>query len=68
MTDILGLSAGADEESADSDIMALVEERQEARKAKNFARADEIRDILKERGYAVEDTPQGPKLVVLTSE
>ncbi len=63
MTDILGLSVGENTGQADDDIMALVEERQAARKEKNFARADEIRDMLKARGYAVEDTPQGPKLV-----
>ena len=55
------------EESADDgisqEILDLVEERQAARKAKNFARADEIRDILKAQGFAVEDTPQGPKVV-----
>ena len=58
-----------DEDTEDSgiseDIKALVEERQEARKLKNFVRADEIRDILKQKGYAVEDTAQGAKLVKL---
>ena len=46
---------------ADAEIDALVAERQEAKKAKNFARADEIRAILTARGIVVEDTPQGPK-------
>jgi cysteinyl-tRNA synthetase len=46
---------------ADSEIDALVAERQEAKKAKNFARADEIRAELTARGVVVEDTPQGPK-------
>ncbi len=44
------------------EIMALVEERQTARKEKNWKRADEIRDALKEKGVAVEDTAQGPKV------
>ena len=42
--------------------IALLEERQAVRKAKNFQRADEIRDALKQMGYAVEDTANGPKL------
>ena len=45
------------------DIKALVEERQEARKAKDFKRADEIRDMLKERGIILKDTPQGVQIV-----
>lgn len=45
------------------EILDLVEERQAARKSRNFARADEIRDILKAQGFAVEDTPQGPRVV-----
>ena len=45
----------------DDDIQALIEERLEARKAKNFARSDEIRDLLKEQGSVLEDTPQGTR-------
>jgi cysteinyl-tRNA synthetase len=45
----------------DADIDALVAERHEAKKAKNFARADEIRNDLAARGIVIEDTPQGPK-------
>ena len=45
----------------DDDIQALIEERLEARKAKNFARSDEIRDLLKEQGIVLEDTPQGTR-------
>ena len=44
----------------ESDIQALVDEREEARKLKDFARADVIREKLKERGVAVQDTPAGP--------
>lgn len=60
------LSEESGSESGISDeIEALVEERQQARKTKDFARADEIRDILKKKGFAVEDTPQGAKIVKL---
>lgn len=45
----------------DEEIEALIKERQEARKAKNFARADEIRDILTEKGILLEDTREGVK-------
>jgi cysteinyl-tRNA synthetase len=38
-----------------------VEERAEARKNRNFARADEIRDMLAERGIILEDTPEGTR-------
>ena len=43
----------------DEDIEKLIEERNEARKNKDFARADEIRDMLKEQNIILEDTPQG---------
>lgn len=43
----------------DPEIQKLVDERQEARKAKNFARADEIRDLLKEKGITLKDTAAG---------
>jgi len=43
------------------EIQQLVEERQTARKAKNFKRSDEIRDQLAKQGWVVEDTPKGPR-------
>lgn len=45
------------------EIQALIDERQAARKAKNFVRADEIRDILKEKGITLKDTPQGVQII-----
>jgi len=59
--DVLGIDMAADEDQdmLDKDIELLVEERNEARKNKNFARADEIRDMLKEKSIILEDTPQG---------
>ncbi|MFR6259054.1 MAG: DALR domain-containing protein, partial [Anaerovoracaceae bacterium] len=60
---VVGLLQKEEDDSIDDDIKALVDERQEARKAKNFARADEIRDILKEKGITLKDTPQGVQII-----
>ncbi len=56
---VLGISLRAETELLDEDIDALIEERNEARRRRNFARADEIRDELKEQQIILEDTPQG---------
>ena len=56
LCDILGIITEKKKEILDSDIEALIEERQAARKAKNFARADEIRDQLSDMGIILEDT------------
>lgn len=61
LTDICGLIVEKKEELLDSDIEALIQERQDARKAKNFARADEIRNQLLEMGIVLEDTREGVK-------
>ncbi|MCR5626303.1 MAG: cysteine--tRNA ligase [Lachnospiraceae bacterium] len=61
LTDILGLKIEKEEELLDSDIEKLIEERNQARKDKNFARADEIRDELKAKGIILEDTRAGVK-------
>lgn len=64
LTDVLGVMQHTeDEDSADPEIQALVDERQAARKEKNWAKADEIRDKLKEMGYTIKDTPQGAQLI-----
>lgn len=49
------------EELVDTEIDALIDERNQARKDRNFARSDEIRDLLKEQGIILEDTPQGTR-------
>ncbi|WP_284140993.1 cysteine--tRNA ligase [Virgibacillus sp. LDC-1] len=56
---ILGIELKAEEELLDQDIEALIEERNQARKNRDFSRADEIRDMLKEQNIILEDTPQG---------
>jgi cysteinyl-tRNA synthetase len=50
------------EADAPPEIVALLEARQAARKAKDFKRSDAIRDELKAKGWVIEDTPKGPKL------
>ena len=59
LCDILGIITEKEEELLDSDIEALIEERQQARKNKDFARADAIRAELLEKGIILEDTRQG---------
>jgi cysteinyl-tRNA synthetase len=59
LSGVLGLTLQKEEELLDEQIEALIEERNQARKEKNFARADEIRDLLKEQNIILEDTAQG---------
>ena len=59
LTDILGLEVDKKAELLDDSIEALIEERKQAKKDKNFARADEIRDILLKDGIVLEDTRNG---------
>lgn len=61
LSNICGLLVEKAEEMLDEEIEQLIEERQAARKAKNFARADEIRNMLSERGILLEDTREGVK-------
>ncbi len=58
---VLGIITEKEEDLLDSDIEALIQERQAARKEKNFARADEIRTLLSEKGIILEDTREGVK-------
>lgn len=61
LSDVLGIIVEKKTELLAEDIEALIEERQEARKAKNFARADEIRDELLAKGIILKDTREGVK-------
>lgn len=58
---VLGLLE-TDEALDDQQLEALLEERQVARQQRDFARADALRDQIREHGYTIEDTPQGPRL------
>ncbi len=61
LSDILGLITEKAEEMLDEDIEKMIEERQAARKAKDFKKADEIRNELLEKGIILEDTREGVK-------
>ncbi len=61
LSDICGLIVEKKQEILDKDIEAMIEERQAARKARNFQRADEIRNELLEKGIVLEDTREGVK-------
>jgi cysteinyl-tRNA synthetase len=56
---VLGIFGPEDEHILDAEIEALIEERQEARRDRDFARSDEIRDELAEKGIILEDTKDG---------
>ncbi|TCI20308.1 cysteine--tRNA ligase [Exiguobacterium sp. SL-10] len=59
LTGVLGLTIKVEAELLDAEIDQLIQERNTARAERNFARADEIRDILKEQKIQLEDTAQG---------
>ena len=61
LSDILGLLVDKKEDNLDAEIENLIAERQAARKARNFKRADEIRDQLLAQGIILEDTREGVK-------
>ncbi len=62
LSGLLGLSLVKKNEAIPKKALSLLDARQDARKARDYKKADELRDELKALGYAVEDTPQGPKL------
>ena len=62
LTGVLGLLSREAEEKLPEDIQALADARAQARREKNWARSDELRDALKAAGYLVEDTKQGQKI------
>lgn len=56
------LAVEPEAEAVPADVLRMAEERAQARREKNWARADELRAALAARGYAVEDTPHGPRV------
>ena len=61
LTDVLGIIAEKKEDVLDKEIEELIAQRQAARKERDFARADQIRDELLDRGIILEDTREGVK-------
>ena len=61
LLDVLGILPERKKEALDAEVEALIAERQAARKARNFARADEIRNQLTEMGIILKDTREGVK-------
>ena len=61
LCDVMGIITEKKAEVLDTEVEDLIAQRQAARKAKNFARADEIRDLLADKGIILEDTRAGVK-------
>lgn len=61
LCDVLGIIVDKKEEILAEDIEKMIEDRQAARKAKDFKKADEIRDALLAKGIVLEDTREGVK-------
>ncbi len=59
---VLGLLAEKEDDGLSDEVQALIDERAEARAAKNWAKSDEIRDRLRDMGIIVKDTPQGQQI------
>jgi len=62
LTDVLGIELLVEKEEIPADVMELVNQRAAAKKEKNFAEADRIRDLITSKGYSVKDTAQGPQV------
>ncbi len=62
LTGVLGIETEAEDDGIPSEIMELVEQRTAAKKNKDYAEADRIRDLITSKGYSVKDTPQGPQV------
>ena len=62
ITGVLGIILEEQDDGIPSEITDLVNQRAEAKKNKNFAEADRIRDLITSKGYSVKDTPQGPQV------
>ena len=63
MLEVIGLEHLLDpDEEVDEEALRLAAERDDARLARDFDRADRVRDELLERGYEIRDTPEGPEL------
>src|SRR4051812_9013712 len=63
MLDVLGLESLTERDEAPAAVVALADQRQAARRAKDFGEADRLRDELRDLGWEVRDGPQGPELV-----
>ena len=63
VSDILGFLQGSDAEEIPENVKILADERQEARKNKDFKRADELRDKVLKLGYEIKDTPEGMQII-----
>ena len=61
LTEVLGLVYNDKSENLNETVEKLIEQRNQARENKNWAKADEIRDKLKDMGIILEDTPNGVK-------
>ena len=53
----------SDDGTAETELENLLAEREKARAAKDWARSDEIRDLLKAKGITIKDTPQGVQII-----
>ena len=64
LADVLGILQKSEEQGISAEAQALIDERAEARKNKDWAKSDELRDKLKSMGITVEDTSQGQKVTI----